>query len=265
MASLWTEYFTPEGKPYYYNSQTKVTTWQKPVEMTLVELEKSNIWEEYVDEKNGRPYYYNKITKESVWEEPTDFTVLKSLRSQLSVPPIKSPILPHPTLSTPLPVQVSPISPQMSPILSQQSPSHLSPTQISPTQSSPFRDEPNRPIKSSNFPDDPKDKEFRLQNFKAMLEQMGVGINWSWEQTARHCHTDLRFKAIKLTSERKQCLAEYQTERRRAERERRQEKEQKLKQQFFAMLDEMKEHLKQGTLSNTCNVLKQLKIFSPKI
>lgn len=28
--SIWKEYKTPEGKLYYYNTQTKTTTWIKP-------------------------------------------------------------------------------------------------------------------------------------------------------------------------------------------------------------------------------------------
>jgi len=30
---VWIEYFTPEGRPYYYNSQTSQTQWERPAEM----------------------------------------------------------------------------------------------------------------------------------------------------------------------------------------------------------------------------------------
>jgi pre-mRNA-processing factor 40 len=30
---LWTQAKTPEGKIYYYNTQTKATQWTKPVEL----------------------------------------------------------------------------------------------------------------------------------------------------------------------------------------------------------------------------------------
>jgi pre-mRNA-processing factor 40 len=33
MPELWQEAKTPEGRVYYYNSQTKATQWSKPVDM----------------------------------------------------------------------------------------------------------------------------------------------------------------------------------------------------------------------------------------
>ena len=32
--SAWTEYKDPQGRPYYYNTTTKVTTWEKPADFT---------------------------------------------------------------------------------------------------------------------------------------------------------------------------------------------------------------------------------------
>lgn len=39
MPPLWQEARTPDGRPYYYNVQTKATQWTKPVElMTPMEV-----------------------------------------------------------------------------------------------------------------------------------------------------------------------------------------------------------------------------------
>ncbi|KAK1150203.1 U1 snRNP protein [Aspergillus melleus] len=69
--SLWQEARNADGRPYYYNVQTKATQWQKPLEMmTPVERALSNQpWKEYTAE-GGRKYWYNTESKQSTWEMP---------------------------------------------------------------------------------------------------------------------------------------------------------------------------------------------------
>lgn len=33
---VWTEYSTPDGKPYYYNKVTRVSVWEKPKDFELI-------------------------------------------------------------------------------------------------------------------------------------------------------------------------------------------------------------------------------------
>ncbi len=69
----WKEAKDDNGKVYYYNSETKATTWEKPKELyTLLEkvLDKSD-WKQTTAE-GGRVYYYNSKTQQSVWEIPEE-------------------------------------------------------------------------------------------------------------------------------------------------------------------------------------------------
>jgi len=76
--SGWAEYSTKEGRKYYHNKITQVTTWDKPDELkSAAELAAGN-WKEYIAD-SGKKYYYNTVTKESVWDEPQ---ILKDLRNQ---------------------------------------------------------------------------------------------------------------------------------------------------------------------------------------
>nr|CCA14051.1 negative elongation factor putative [Albugo laibachii Nc14] len=81
----WSEHFTKDGRPYYYNRVTKQSLWEKPKDFeaestspvhdikvaadsksTKAEYD----WEELWDPKTERFYYYNRKERKSVWEKP---------------------------------------------------------------------------------------------------------------------------------------------------------------------------------------------------
>ena len=98
---LWQEARNPEGRVYYYNTQTKATQWIKPIElMTPAEvryaLHSQHIitndskaalanqpYKEYTTPE-GRKYWYNTETKASSWEMPE---VYKNALAQSQPPP----------------------------------------------------------------------------------------------------------------------------------------------------------------------------------
>ena len=100
----WTQKRDPSsGRPYYVNSATKVTTWDRPIpegvpQPNAVEMppepepesaeevqeEKSaeaadpplpTGWEEKTDPRSGKNYYINYTTKVTQWERPTELIV----------------------------------------------------------------------------------------------------------------------------------------------------------------------------------------------
>lgn len=63
MSEEWQEHEDNEGRKYYYNERTGVTTWEKPVKVK---------WTAY-ETDDGKVYYYNEVTGESTWEIPTEY------------------------------------------------------------------------------------------------------------------------------------------------------------------------------------------------
>uniref|UniRef100_A0A8B9T9N3 Pre-mRNA-processing factor 40 homolog A n=1 Tax=Anas platyrhynchos TaxID=8839 RepID=A0A8B9T9N3_ANAPL len=88
--STWTEHKSPDGRTYYYNTETKQSTWEKPDDLKTPaeQLLSKCPWKEYKSD-SGKPYYYNSQTKESRWAKPKELEDLEGnvnkvdLRSQL--------------------------------------------------------------------------------------------------------------------------------------------------------------------------------------
>ncbi|KAK4284452.1 hypothetical protein QN277_001284 [Acacia crassicarpa] len=77
----WIEHTSANGRRFYYNKKTKVSSWEKPFEL-LTPIERADAstnWKEYTS-PDGRKYFYNKVTKESKWTIPEE---LKLAREQI--------------------------------------------------------------------------------------------------------------------------------------------------------------------------------------
>ncbi|KAK9239918.1 hypothetical protein V1525DRAFT_338215 [Lipomyces kononenkoae] len=72
--SIWQEHQTPDGRTYYYNTQTRESSWTKPdTLLTPKERALGKIpWKEY-ETADGRKYWHNKDTSESVWQMPSAY------------------------------------------------------------------------------------------------------------------------------------------------------------------------------------------------
>lgn len=75
----WTEHKAPDGRPYYYNQNTKQSSWEKPEAlMTPAELLHNQCpWKEYRSDAN-KVYYHNVTTKETCWEPPPEYLDMKA-------------------------------------------------------------------------------------------------------------------------------------------------------------------------------------------
>lgn len=78
-SSDWLEH-TNNGRRFYYNKKTRLSTWEKPLElMTPIErADATTDWKEYAS-PDGKKYFYNKVTKQSKWTIPEE---LKLAREQ---------------------------------------------------------------------------------------------------------------------------------------------------------------------------------------
>uniref|UniRef100_A0A672KD64 Pre-mRNA-processing factor 40 homolog A n=1 Tax=Sinocyclocheilus grahami TaxID=75366 RepID=A0A672KD64_SINGR len=76
--SVWTEHKSLDGKTYYYNTDTKQSTWEKPDELKspAEQMLSKCPWKEYKSD-TGKPYYYNSQTKESRWTKPKELEDLE--------------------------------------------------------------------------------------------------------------------------------------------------------------------------------------------
>ena len=77
IASAWTEHKSPEGVPYYHNSITKKSQYDKPMALLALRSAATNAkeeqtkrpWTEYTDAATGKKYYSNGVT--TSWEKPS--------------------------------------------------------------------------------------------------------------------------------------------------------------------------------------------------
>uniref|UniRef100_A0A670YLF1 Pre-mRNA-processing factor 40 homolog A n=1 Tax=Pseudonaja textilis TaxID=8673 RepID=A0A670YLF1_PSETE len=76
--STWSEHKSPDGRTYYYNTETKQSTWEKPDDLKTPaeQLLSKCPWKEYKSD-SGKPYYYNSQTKESRWAKPKELEDLE--------------------------------------------------------------------------------------------------------------------------------------------------------------------------------------------
>ncbi|KAI3673052.1 hypothetical protein L6452_39162 [Arctium lappa] len=79
--SDWIEHTSRTGKRYYHNKKTKLSSWEKPLNLMspIERADASTDWKEYTA-PDGRKYYYNKVTKQSKWKMPDE---LKLARQQM--------------------------------------------------------------------------------------------------------------------------------------------------------------------------------------
>ncbi|KAM3917565.1 pre-mRNA-processing factor 40 homolog A [Leptodactylus fuscus] len=118
--SLWTEHKSPDGRTYYYNIETKQSTWEKPDDMkTPAEQMLSKCpWKEFKSD-SGKPYYYNSQTKESRWAKPKELEDLEAMIKaeesgsvqdpsvSAALPPVQTITQPAEVVSTTTPISLA--------------------------------------------------------------------------------------------------------------------------------------------------------------
>ncbi|XP_025068186.1 pre-mRNA-processing factor 40 homolog B [Alligator sinensis] len=224
----WTEHKAPDGRTYYYNCDSKQSTWEKPDELkSKAELLLSQCpWREYKSD-TGKSYYYNAQSKESRWTKPRDLDELEALIKeeeeagrQQETPSAAS----SPSLSSAATTDTEATA------ADEQEPLALGAMAETPEEVMPLQEEVAGSADPSRREEDERGdvmpsagswstKEEAKQAFKDLLKDKGVASNASWEQAMKMIINDLRYSALPKLSEKKQAFNAYKAQREKEEKE----------------------------------------------
>lgn len=182
-SSIWSEHKTKDGKVYYYNSITKKSVWEKPVEF-LQKLAVETPWREYTT-KEGKKYYYNAVTKQTTWAKPLEFD---STSKQ--------------TIKQDEPNQEENGQQKANKFLSGLGDS-LATEGTNASPDFPFMTDQNETyLKFSS-------EQEAQEAFINLLKKTGVDESWSWEQTMRAIVNNKDYKSLRTHSQRKEAFEKY--------------------------------------------------------
>ncbi|XP_033874702.3 pre-mRNA-processing factor 40 homolog A-like isoform X2 [Acipenser ruthenus] len=239
--SLWTEHKSPDGRTYFYNTETKQSSWEKPDELKspAEQMLSKCPWKEFKSD-TGKPYYYNSQTKESRWTKPKELEDLEAMIkaeengasdvSAASVPAsVAVPDITHASAAeteATVPV-VGEEQPVQTPVQAQEEPTEatLNSVEEAPNQEVPVNFFASDAVKKEERPELVKKvykwntKEEAKQAFKELLKEKGVSSNASWEQAMKMIINDPRYSALPKLSEKKQAFNAYKVQTEKEEKE----------------------------------------------
>uniref|UniRef100_A0A8C8MIX7 Pre-mRNA-processing factor 40 homolog A n=1 Tax=Oncorhynchus tshawytscha TaxID=74940 RepID=A0A8C8MIX7_ONCTS len=219
--SVWTEHKSMDGKTYYYNTETKQSSWEKPDDLKspAEQMLSKCPWKEYKSD-NGKAYYYNSQTKESRWTKPKELEDLEgdflrdivnrcisSLLLLIVTTTLQKMSLKKGTHTIGLPKTLLPF-------LSEDSIHIFLP--FSPFSNDASKDERPELVKKTYKWNT---KEEAKQAFKELLKEKGVSSNASWEQAMKMIINDPRYSALPKLSEKKQAFNAYKVQTEKEEKE----------------------------------------------
>uniref|UniRef100_A0A8C6UV61 Pre-mRNA-processing factor 40 homolog A n=1 Tax=Neogobius melanostomus TaxID=47308 RepID=A0A8C6UV61_9GOBI len=216
--SVWTEHKSLDGKTYYYNTDTKQSTWEKPDDLkSPVEQMLSKCpWKEYKSD-TGKPYYYNSQTKESRWTKPPDVvSKLVELLTAASLGPVPEE---HKSQSTTMLITNAPAAEVA--------------MEVAASKEAPKEERPEIQKKTYKW----NTKEEAKQAFKELLKEKSVSSNSSWEQAMKLIINDPRYSALPKLSEKKQAFNAYKVQTEKEEKEEARIKYKESKETFQRFLE----------------------------
>uniref|UniRef100_A0A669PJD7 Pre-mRNA-processing factor 40 homolog A n=1 Tax=Phasianus colchicus TaxID=9054 RepID=A0A669PJD7_PHACC len=265
--STWTEHKSPDGRTYYYNTETKQSTWEKPDDLKTPaeQLLSKCPWKEYKSD-SGKPYYYNSQTKESRWAKPKELedlegnvcdkdeqrrgwqriancamaklcyqsigvTNLLALGSVSSTSPALFPLYPS-FFPAYVAGWVNTLSLHQATLSSSQI--HLLKSLIFIYSASKKEGDDAQPVKKTYTWNT---KEEAKQAFKELLKEKRVPSNASWEQAMKMIINDPRYSALAKLSEKKQAFNAYKVQTEKEEKEEARSKYKEAKESFQRFLE----------------------------
>uniref|UniRef100_A0A8C7FUD4 Pre-mRNA-processing factor 40 homolog A n=1 Tax=Oncorhynchus kisutch TaxID=8019 RepID=A0A8C7FUD4_ONCKI len=217
--SVWTEHKSMDGKTYYYNTETKQSSWEKPDDLKspAEQMLSKCPWKEYKSD-NGKAYYYNSQTKESRWTKPKELEDLEGepvaavMATMMMEMPVMMPI------TTVLEEQMSQV-PMHVVEVSAEAPVNSTEEAVgmeaSASNDASKDERPELVKKTYKW----NTKEEAKQAFKELLKEKGVSSNASWEQAMKMIINDPRYSALPKLSEKKQAFNAYKVQTEKEEKE----------------------------------------------
>ncbi|XP_034042210.1 LOW QUALITY PROTEIN: pre-mRNA-processing factor 40 homolog A [Thalassophryne amazonica] len=262
--SLWTEHKSLDGKTYYYNTETKQSTWEKPDELKspAEQMLSKCPWKEYKSD-TGKPYYYNSQTKESRWTKPKELEDLEAMiKAEENGSDSKTVETAAPG-TTPTPAVQTDNSDATAAVIEAEPVTTVSEDPVSQAVAAPVKAEiktVDTPVVSSEStaaseptpsvevikeerPELQKKtykwntKEEAKQAFKELLKEKGVASNSSWEQAMKMIINDPRYSALPKLSEKKQAFNAYKVQTEKEEKEEARIKYKESKETFQRFLE----------------------------
>ncbi|EDW75881.1 uncharacterized protein Dwil_GK14962 [Drosophila willistoni] len=265
----WTEHKAPDGRSYYYNQNTKQSSWEKPEAlMTPAELLHTQCpWKEYHSDA-GKVYYHNVATKETCWEPPPEYVDMKvkakaeeAAAAAKAVAAMTSSSLagmvPHAALASILPTALPPapriptpeIHSPLTPSSNENSSSALDQAMAATLAAIevPQTNAKKNDKTAASAPVTFKDKREAIEAFKELLRERNVPSNANWDQCVKIISKDPRYSSFKTLNERKQTFNAYKTQKLKDEREESRLRAKKAKEdleQFLMSSDKMNSQMK---------------------
>uniref|UniRef100_A0A8C5NFM2 Pre-mRNA-processing factor 40 homolog A n=1 Tax=Gouania willdenowi TaxID=441366 RepID=A0A8C5NFM2_GOUWI len=208
LKSVWTEHKSLDSKTYYYNTETKQSTWEKPDELKspAEQMLSKCPWKEYKSD-TGKPYFYNSQTKESRWTKPKELEDVEECSQFLQVCRQNAFYNPSCEVTDMLCVAIS--------------------TEVVK------EERPELQKKTYKW----NTKEEAKQAFKELLKEKGVSSNSSWEQAMKMIINDPRYSALPKLSEKKQAFNAYKVQTEKEEKEEARIKYKESKETFQRFLE----------------------------
>lgn len=217
--SPWIEYKTADGRPYYFNSITQETVWEKPVDVKA-EAER---WVEYKTEQ-GKVYYYNTVTKVSSWEMPPELIRARELQNNSNAPEVMPSTTPPP-IAMPQDPKQDFLSDNLDSSNSNL-PSELPSSEPSTTP----------PRVSNNNNNNQESGKSDLEQFKDILREKGIPAKATWESCLKTVSSEPKFQRFLTHPERKTFFNDYKNHRLKEEREEMKQKIRKAKEEIDRMI-----------------------------
>jgi len=218
-ASLWSVATSPEGKPYYYHTVTKETTWEKPdvLKTALERAEEACDWKQF-ETPEGKPYYHNKKTNQTVWEMPPEFKAVIDAKQptpnqpETNIQPIAQQQQPQQPQQ-----QQPPVSNNVENTVAITNPEQQESTNDENAAQNVVEQPAALPI-LGKIPDDAPEPTDPVEVFKRLLNDAGVPGHAIWETALRAVVADPRYGVINSIEQKKRIFYDYLKEQRERER-----------------------------------------------